>query len=106
MHYIRRGLCWMAWLLVLVTSSANADELMSSVQQKLKSLGYYEGEVDGIYGSQTAAAIRRYQYANKLRITGELNEQTLDHLGFQSLRDQAQKDEASKKRWSFFGEIP
>ena len=32
-------------------------------------------------GSQTAAAIRRYQIAEKLKVTGEMNPQTLRRLG-------------------------
>ena len=58
-----------------------ADQAVSAAQQKLKRLGYYNGPVDGEYGSQTAAAIRRYQLAEDLRVTGELNIQTLESLG-------------------------
>ncbi len=41
-----------------------------------KRLGYYDGVVDGQMGSQTSAAIRRYQLAENLKVTGELNTQT------------------------------
>lgn len=67
-------------LLVLV-SVAQADQLVASVQKKLSKLGYYSGEVDGDMGSQTAAAIRRYQLAENLNVTGQLNPQTLKSLG-------------------------
>jgi peptidoglycan hydrolase-like protein with peptidoglycan-binding domain len=68
-------------LVVASVSSAHADDLILSVQYKLKRLGFYDGVVDGQMGSQTAAAIRRYQIAEKLKVTGEMNPQTLRRLG-------------------------
>jgi len=67
--------------LVVGLASANADELIRSVQSKLSRLGYYKGKVDGSPGSVTSAAIRRYQLAQKLKVTGEVNQQTLAQLG-------------------------
>jgi len=62
--------------------NVQADELMRSVQAKLSALGYYKGIVDGAGGSMTSAAIRRFQLAEHLKVTGELNRQTLAQLGF------------------------
>lgn len=59
---------------------ARADATMESLQTRLQKLGFYRGEVDGVYGSQTAAAIRRYQLAKGLRVTGEPTRETLEHL--------------------------
>jgi peptidoglycan hydrolase-like protein with peptidoglycan-binding domain len=75
----------LVWLFVgaaaLFVSHAVADDAVFSVQSKLKRLGYYNGVVDGQMGSQTAAAIRRFQIAQRLKVTGELNSQTLRRLG-------------------------
>ena len=75
----------LVWLFVclaaLSLSNAVADEVVFGVQTKLKQLGYYDGVVDGQMGSQTAAAIRRFQIAQRLKVTGELNSQTLRRLG-------------------------
>ncbi len=68
-------------LAVLFVSSSVADDVVFSVQTKLKQLGYYNGVVDGQMGSQTAAAIRRFQIAQRLKVTGEMNPQTLRRLG-------------------------
>ena len=76
-------------LLVLVLFAAvfpslrevHADESLRQVQKKLQSLGYYKGRVDGSPGSMTNAAIRRFQIAQNLKVTGELNHQTLAKLG-------------------------
>ena len=34
---------------------------VSTIQEKLKRWGYYNGSVDGIYGSQTVAAVKKFQ---------------------------------------------
>ncbi len=60
--------------------SAHADEMTLTVQKKLVARGFYSGEVDGEMGSQTAAAIRRYQLAEGLRVTGQLDSATLKSL--------------------------
>lgn len=58
-----------------------ADEVIREAQARLKSMGFYPGSVDGQWGSQTAAAVRRYQLDQGLKITGELNRQTMKSLG-------------------------
>jgi peptidoglycan hydrolase-like protein with peptidoglycan-binding domain len=70
------------WLCLIAVSVGNlqADEVVLSVQRSLKRLGFYEGVLDGQMGSQTAAAIRRYQIAERLKVTGQLNPQTLRSL--------------------------
>jgi peptidoglycan hydrolase-like protein with peptidoglycan-binding domain len=59
----------------------HADETVLAAQKKLAQLGFYKGTPDGQIGSQTGAAIRRYQIAENLKVTGELNRQTLERLG-------------------------
>ncbi len=71
-------------VLLATTSLASADQVITATQQKLKRLGYYDGVVDGQMGSQTSAAIRRYQLAENLKVTGELNTQTAKSLGLTS----------------------
>lgn len=61
-------------------ASVCADSTILAVQRKLKTLGLYRGVIDGIPGSKTNAAVRRYQIKNNLIITGELNEETFRSL--------------------------
>jgi peptidoglycan hydrolase-like protein with peptidoglycan-binding domain len=58
-----------------------ADDEMRNVQTELKSQGFYYGELDGKFSSETAAAIKRYQIRNGLEVTGTLTKQTVESLG-------------------------
>lgn len=52
-----------------------------TIQEKLKRWGYYNGRVDGIYGSQTVAAVKRFQQKNGLQVDGISGPQTLKAMG-------------------------
>jgi peptidoglycan hydrolase-like protein with peptidoglycan-binding domain len=54
-----------------------ADQTIRSLQQSLKDQGFYYGTVTGNKSAETTAAIRRYQIRNGLKVTGEINEETL-----------------------------
>lgn len=41
-------------------------EEVKKIQQKLKNWGYYNGSVDGVYGSKTQAAVKKFQKTNGL----------------------------------------
>lgn len=73
----------LALVLIALPSSLRADDTVLATQKKLAQLGFYKGSADGQMGSQTSAAIRRYQIAENLKVTGELNRQTLQNLGIQ-----------------------
>ena len=53
------------------------------IQTRLKNWGYYDGAVDGIYGSQTEKAVRYFQRKNGLSVDGQVGNQTLAALGMQ-----------------------
>ena len=40
------------------------------LQKRLKALGYYSGNIDGYFGSQTYRAVRNFQSRNGLTVTG------------------------------------
>ncbi|MBX9742817.1 MAG: peptidoglycan-binding protein [Chthoniobacterales bacterium] len=54
---------------------------ITSTQQILTNLGFYHGPIDGSMGSETSAAIRRFQLANHLLPTGTLTPATAEALG-------------------------
>jgi Putative peptidoglycan binding domain/Caspase domain len=50
------------------------------VQVLLASMGYYSGRIDGTFGPETRAAIRRYQFEIKAEMTGRLNAEQATRL--------------------------
>lgn len=49
---------------------------IANAQKRLQTEGYYSGKVDGIFGSQTTEAIRKFQATRNLGQTGDLDETT------------------------------
>ena len=56
-------------------------QVVANVQSALQEQGYYQGEVDGVLGPQTRAALAEYQSAQGLEPTGLVDEPTLETLG-------------------------
>lgn len=56
-------------------------EEVRQIQTKLKRWGYYSGNVDGIYGSQTLAAVKWFQSKNGLNVDGIAGPKTLAAMG-------------------------
>lgn len=56
-------------------------EEVRQIQTKLKRWGYYSGNVDGIYGSQTLAAVKWFQSKNGLNVDGIAGSKTLAAMG-------------------------
>ena len=55
-----------------------------TIQDKLKRWGYYTGNVDGIYGSQTVTAVKKFQQKNGLTVDGIAGTRTLTAMGITS----------------------
>lgn len=51
-----------------------------TAQKYLKALGYYKGAIDGIFGSQTKSAIKKFQKDNKLTADGICGKKTIAKL--------------------------
>jgi hypothetical protein len=56
-------------------------QVVANVQSALQQQGYYQGEIDGVLGPQTRAALAEYQSAQGLEPTGAVDEPTLQTLG-------------------------
>ena len=54
---------------------------VTTIQTKLKRWGYYNGNIDGIYGSQTLAAVKWFQRKNGLAVDGIAGTNTLRAMG-------------------------
>lgn len=62
-------------------SKGMANDDVRSIQEALKSKGHDPGPIDGIIGPQTQAALKDFQKAENLQMTGRGDSQTLDKLG-------------------------
>lgn len=54
---------------------------VTQIQTKLKRWGYYNGNIDGIYGSQTVEAVKYFQRKNGLTVDGIAGPATLKAMG-------------------------
>ena len=57
------------------------DQVIADVQEALQKQGYYRGEVDGLLGLPTRAAIGDYQRDHSLYLTSAIDSPTLQSLG-------------------------
>lgn len=65
---------------VLSRYGSRGDEVRQ-IQTKLKNWGYYNGSVDGIYGSKTVEAVKYFQRKNGLTADGIAGSKTLSAMG-------------------------
>jgi len=54
---------------------------VQAVQDHLRTAGAYSGSADGVWGPDSAAALRRFQAGHQLQLTGQLNQATASALG-------------------------
>ncbi len=64
-----------------VLKQGNTGSNVKTMQRKLKNWGYYSGNVDGIFGSQTKKAVIYFQKRNGLVADGIVGTKTLAALG-------------------------
>lgn len=79
----------MTVLLCAVTPVSHAEslrrgsrgDLVTTLQKRLKTWGYYTGNVDGIFGSQTEQAVKYFQRKNGLAVDGIVGPATAKAVG-------------------------
>ena len=67
--------------LLALSKYGSRGEEVRTIQTKLKRWGYYKGNVDGIYGSQTLEAVKYFQRKNGLTVDGIAGTKTLQAMG-------------------------
>ena len=61
----------------------DSGSAVTTIQTKLKRWGYFDGPVDGVYGSKTTKAVRSFQQKNGLTADGVAGPATLKALGME-----------------------
>ena len=59
----------------------STGSVVSQIQTLLKNQGFYSGAVDGVYGSATEEAVKKYQKRFGLKVDGIAGDQTLSYMG-------------------------
>lgn len=67
-----------------VSRYGSSGSEVKQIQTKLKNWGYYSGSVDGIYGSKTLSAVKKFQKTNGLTVDGIAGSATLAAMGISS----------------------
>jgi hypothetical protein len=93
-------LCFVA-VTFAALGSMRADDTISAVQTRLKTGGFYSGEITGRYDSDTAAAVTRYQIRNGLQITGKLDAQTRYALGVSETKPESFTPKFGEDVWRY-----
>ncbi len=68
------------------------SEEVKQIQTKLKRWGYYDGEIDGIFGSDTKKAVIKFQKKNGLTADGIAGPKTLAAIGIFSSAQNSSTD--------------
>lgn len=68
----------------VLSKVGSRGEEVRQIQQKLKAKGYFNGSIDGIYGTITREAVKKFQKANGLDADGIAGPKTLSALGIKS----------------------
>ena len=91
---MKKKICFILLIIIFITTTAltvfatsrrgSSGSEVRKIQEKLKRWGYYSGSVDGIYGSGTESAVKKFQKANGLKVDGIAGKATLNAMGISS----------------------
>lgn len=81
--------------ITVFSNLGSRGEEVRAIQTKLKELGYLQGNIDGIYGRQTKAAVTAFQKAQGLTADGIAGEKTLAALGVSGSNNPTQSGAAA-----------
>ena len=70
--------------IMTLSKIGSRGEEVRRIQTKLKQLGFYNGSIDGIYGSATQKAVKRFQSSVGITSDGIAGSKTLLYLGLDS----------------------
>ena len=78
----------------------DSGSAVTTIQTKLKRWGYFDGPVDGIYGSKTSKAVRSFQRKNGLTADGVAGPATLKALGMEQTSQNSGSSQRQRGRGS------
>ena len=76
--------CMLCVTVSALSKMGSTGSEVSKIQSRLKQWGYYDGVVDGIYGTKTRDAVIKFQKKNGLTPDGIAGSKTLAAIGIRS----------------------
>ncbi len=73
----------------------SSGSTVSLIQKRLKTWGYYNGSIDGVYGSKTEEAVRLFQKKNGAEVDGVVGEETAALIGISLSKDYSSSSSSS-----------
>ena len=64
-----------------LSGSALSRDVVRNIQGRLGALGFYSGQIDGLWGPGMQTALERFQQGRGLQPTGQLNPPTISAMG-------------------------
>ena len=61
-------------------SYGDRGNVVRAMQGRLQELGFFSGDVDGIFGDETQTAVKNFQTANGMQSTGTADEETVERM--------------------------
>jgi len=78
---------------------------VKKIQEKLKRWGYYDGNIDGIYGTKTVNAVKKFQAKVGLKADGIAGEKTLEKMGISSSKNTSSSSTTTTSNTSLLGRL-
>ena len=79
--FISYNVFWKNNEAIALSKYGSRGDEVTQIQTKLKRWGYYNGAIDGVYGSQTMNAVKYFQRKNGLTADGIAGTKTLQAMG-------------------------
>ncbi len=76
----RRVVAALKWPTFRQSATKKSSPEVTAIQYLLRSRGFYKAPIDGVFGMQTAAAVRAFQRKNGLKADGIVASQTFPQL--------------------------
>lgn len=83
----------------------DSGSAVTTIQTKLKRWGYFDGPVDGVYGSKTTKAVRSFQQKNGLTADGVAGPATLKALGMEQTSQNSGNSQTSSSGGNASGDV-
>ena len=81
-----------------IQQGSRGDDVLE-IQKKLQAMGFDPGPLDGIFGSKTTDAVRRYQESKGLQVDGIVGPETGGSLGISAAQEVASTGGATPTSW-------